>query len=159
MIYNITNSLKDFKNNIQLEVKSINEDLDKLMDKIKYIFTKALYISVYSYQPKWYFPTYQLKKAIDIEYDGDSKKIIVGINLDKIDFYYSSISGNKMNEFVPYFIEVGHKLRKSANYPDNQWTNYHARKYLELAQQMIKFELDIDSKIININPFTGKNKS
>lgn len=119
-------------------------------NKLKAILQLAIMQSVYlAYDPHWYTRKFQLMRSVDARVN--NSVLYVFINTQSSAYYYSAISGSDQTENVPYYIQFGHEPR--SYYPNNynMFHYYPARRYLELAQNIIEsfygYRVEIDLNI------------
>jgi hypothetical protein len=124
-------------------------NIEQVQKRCIELYRQAILENVYLYyNPKVYSPTDQLLNAISVKVDGNT--ILVYSDTSMM-HYTSMVSGEPVQEFIPYWIQQGHDDGIGEAQPGyNQWHRYEGRHFLEKAQALIKREFpSLKIRIIN----------
>jgi hypothetical protein len=147
----IKDIIKDIKQQYIVWLRSIQPQCEQ-------IFRDAIQIALYDYYPNpvKYERNYDLLKSVDSLVVEDT--LYIYINYDFLSYEsavtYGTGVGEDVSFDVPWFLtnNVGGLYGSNGHHDGRGSGQYHAyekRRYLELAQQMIKDSFDIDVIIIN----------
>jgi hypothetical protein len=130
--------------------EEFNNYLYKIADQIQEIMIRAIILSVYRrYNPVEYKRTYALAQCVSVKVDTTRNVLLAYIDEDKLD-YFSAVDGRAVTPLIPYIIEEGHN--DDYPYVFNMYHHYPARRYLEMARDMILTQLGIDVEIVKNPP-------
>lgn len=130
--------------------KEFHAYLNKIADQIQEIMIKAIILSVYRrYNPVEYKRTYALAQCVSVKIDTNKNVLLAYVDENKLD-YFSAVDGRAVTPLVPYIIEEGHN--DDYPYVFHMYHHYPARRYLEMARDMIVTQLGIDVEIIKTPP-------
>lgn len=136
----------DIKNMILQQAKIIQEECE---ESLRAAILEAVYQS-YIPVTGGYERTNQLLNSISSKIDTNGN-IMVYVDTDKLN--YISNDGENVSEKVPWWIEQGHTQKGFEGLGD-QYRDYEARSFLELAESIIKskFGNSVITQIINADP-------
>ena len=128
-------------------IKSQQEYLNKIKERVKQLMKQAIQEKVYNYyEPNTYVRTMQLIECVDVHVNRDNELYVYVDN----QFYYSAVDGSPQDpDFINYIINEGHDdgIGEKAR-GKNQYHRYEGRHFLEYAQELIDKEFNCDCEII-----------